>query len=188
MNPNDVPAGEYIVLAMEKNADFGPPGNSYFRHCLTADEYGAFLATGVVPARFEVSPGAGFGAGQALADNLLAAATDNGFTLAMPEHMVNGVRTHRTVTSIEFGGFRPNDPNRPKNSAQVNIRHSVQQKLNELSAAVRLLSKVDSSGQIPPTATVRIGLIKAEAATIYATLDAIDAARVKFPSNLEIIP
>jgi hypothetical protein len=171
-----VPAGEvicppHIVAAVEKQAISGRPGLSFYRHCITTDEFDDYQTNRTVPARFGVFLLA-----------LQGANSEGGLRLAMPDRVGDDIGGPRYITSFLFGGFRMNDPNRRKDSAKKNTLEAAQQQINEWARSARYAK---GAGWPAPPALQIVGIataLRQLALALFNSLDADVRARIKWPA------
>jgi hypothetical protein len=171
-----VPAGQvicppHICAAVEKQAVNSRPGLSFYRHCVTTDEFDAYQTARTVPARFTTLLAA-------LADT----ASEGGLRLAMPDRVGDDTELPRYITSFLFGGFRFNDPNRRKDSAKRNTLEAAQQQINEWARSARYAK---GAGWPAPPAIQIVSIataLRQQAVNLFESLDADVRARIKWPA------
>ncbi len=188
-----VPAGDklapaHICAVVERAAILGRPGYGYYRHCVTAGEYEAWLNDRTVPARFN----ANYTANGTVYGNIWLAFLDGlnigALQPVLPDAWGDLLDTPRQIKSMKFGGFRINDPVRPKKSHRAKSIDGFQGEINELARRARQAYKEWTDGTVDVGDVAVIVDLATEAAKIYFSLPISLRGALKWPKIFKALP
>ncbi len=171
-----MPAGEvvcppHIVAAVEKQSISGRPGISFYRHCVTTDEFDDYQTNRTIPVRFP-----------AFLVYMEAMGASMGLRLAMPDRPGDNAEGPRFISSFLFGGFRMNDPNRRKDSAKKNTLEAAQQQINEWARAARYSKGAGWDVTVPDPRVGVANALRLQALALWNSLEVEVRARIKWPA------
>lgn len=177
-------ANSLVCYGVNKMASNGKAGVTKYRYCLTSAEEDLWRRTRALPARFTTVASIDGGV-DAHFLGALAAVSTNVWKMVLPEKWnKDGSHTQRIITSFLNGGLVNDQPKRPKASAEVNMRLSTQQMVNELGRQVYQLRGGSDDGQIPADSLLTASKIKREVLDLIDQLPLAQRAKVKMPQSL----
>jgi hypothetical protein len=180
----DVLAGSNIVATYEKASTLGRPGNSNFRNAVTATEYQEWTRARTVPARFNVTEHTLGSMTDTFMELLKDGVGAGTLTPCLPNGTSAGLDDPRPIVAVRFGGFRVNDPTRPKGSPGQNSLEAAQQRINAYAADARYLQRGQDVGNLPESLTEVMLELKIKASRAYWDLELRLRARINWPDIL----
>ena len=177
-----------VCAGISKETYNGAAAITPYRHCVTVDEYEAFMRTGDLPVRFRDPNGIADAATVNFIEALHNAIGVGAIRHCLPFRRITPTNQPRLVQTYTPAGIVLNQPTRQKRSGIKNARAAAQQRINELASRARYAQRVDHNGVIPDGADALVRALRAQAVTIYQQLPPDEQSRIVWPAVFDRNP
>lgn len=181
-------APAHVCAVVERAAILGRPGYGYYRYCTTVSEYEAWLKDRTVPARFSAANTTIGGNTSTVWLAMLNSVGLGTLTPVLPDAWGDTLNAPRPIVSITFGGFKLNDPKRPKKSARAQLIEGFQSEINELGRRALQAYKEWTDGTTDVGDVAVIVDLATQAARIYYSMPVAMRGALKWPKIFKTLP